>query len=320
MKNIFSMVTMTIAAVMIISCQNNNPKASLKNDVDTLSYAIGVAQTKGLTEYLMNNLDVDTTYMDEFVKGISESVNAGEDKKKKAYYAGIQIGEGICKMAKSINQDLYGDGSKQTISIHNMMAGFVNTLSKNGQKMTVQEAETIANTLYDHIKNHTMKENSQPAINTNWQYSVREDKLNGTKNYSAAILSIDGRIQFHMSDIDGWGNGNYTTVFSFGWFDDVIPPLSRRSMIGLKFPGDTEWRKIPVSGKGDRVASFDIMYPKELVGLLTTSKKFTLLYTNEEFEFRPNAPLDWSHGEKAIPNQEEVEEVMADTIATEYYD
>ena len=126
-------------------------------------------------------------------------------------------------------------------------------------------------------------------------YSQDEDKLNGTKDYHADVLSTDGRLQFGIADIDLTGSGHYTTVFAFAWFDETLPSWIGTSMIGLKFPGDTQWRKIPVSSKGGHTATFDIMVPDELVELLTSRKEFTLLHVNEEFEFRPNAPLNWSH-------------------------
>ena len=63
---------MAIAAAMLSSCGNSTPKASLKSDVDSMSYAIGVGQAQGLKEYLVYRMGVDTTYMDEFVKGLNE--------------------------------------------------------------------------------------------------------------------------------------------------------------------------------------------------------------------------------------------------------
>ena len=47
---------MAIAAATFTGCGNSTPKASLKSDVDTLSYAIGMAQTQGLKEYLVGTL------------------------------------------------------------------------------------------------------------------------------------------------------------------------------------------------------------------------------------------------------------------------
>ena len=116
-----------VAAVMMYaSCDNGAPKASLKSDVDTVSYAIGMAQTQGLKDYLVGRLGVDTTYMDEFIKGLNEGANAGDDKKKAAYYAGIQIGQQISnQMVKGINHELFGDDSTKTISLKNFMAGFI---------------------------------------------------------------------------------------------------------------------------------------------------------------------------------------------------
>ena len=60
-----------MVAAVFVSCGNSTPKADLKNDVDTLSYAIGMAQTQGLKDYLVRNLGVDTAYMDEFFKGLN---------------------------------------------------------------------------------------------------------------------------------------------------------------------------------------------------------------------------------------------------------
>ena len=39
-----------VSAVMMFACGNGTPKANLKSDVDTVSYAIGMAQTQGLKE------------------------------------------------------------------------------------------------------------------------------------------------------------------------------------------------------------------------------------------------------------------------------
>ena len=70
-------VIAAVAAVTFFSCGNSTPKANLKSDVDTVSYAIGMAQTQGLKDYLVGRLDIDTAYMDEFIKGLNEGANAG---------------------------------------------------------------------------------------------------------------------------------------------------------------------------------------------------------------------------------------------------
>ena len=77
---------MAIVAASFSACGNGTPKANLKNDIDTMSYAIGMAQTQGLKEYLVQRLGVDTAYMDDFIKGLNDGANAGDDKKQAAYY------------------------------------------------------------------------------------------------------------------------------------------------------------------------------------------------------------------------------------------
>ena len=142
-----------VAAVMMYSCGNGTPKANLKSDIDTVSYAIGMAQTQGLKDYLVGRLGVDTAYIDEFIKGLNEGANAGDDKKKAAYYAGIQIGQQISnQMVKGINHELFGDDSTKTISLKNFMAGFVaGTTGKDGL-MTVDSASMKAQEMMRSIK------------------------------------------------------------------------------------------------------------------------------------------------------------------------
>ena len=142
-----------VAAVMMNSCGNGTPKANLKSDIDTVSYAIGMAQTQGLKDYLVGRLGVDTAYIDEFVKGLNEGANAGDDKKKAAYYAGIQIGQQISnQMVKGINHELFGDDSTKTISLKNFMAGFVAGTTGKGGLMTVDSASMKAQEMMRSIK------------------------------------------------------------------------------------------------------------------------------------------------------------------------
>ena len=146
------LAAMAVAATMI-SCDGGTPKANLKSDVDSVSYAIGMAQTQGLKDYLVMQLGVDTAYIGEFIKGLNDGANAGDDKKKAAYYAGIQIGQQISnQMVKGINYQLFGDDSTQTISLKNFMAGFVTGTTGKKGLMTMEEAQETAQRLMQEIK------------------------------------------------------------------------------------------------------------------------------------------------------------------------
>ena len=181
-----------VAAVMISSCGNGTPKADLKSDVDTVSYAIGMAQTQGLKDYLVGRLGVDTTYMDEFIKGLNEGANAGDDKKKAAYYAGIQIGQQISnQMVKGINHELFGDDSTKTISLKNFMAGFIAGTIGKGGLMTVDSAQAVAQEMMRVIKAKNMEKEFGPNKKAGEEFLAKNAKAEGVK-------VLDGGVQYKV--------------------------------------------------------------------------------------------------------------------------
>ncbi len=178
-----------VAAVMMYaSCDNGTPKANLRSDVDTVSYAIGMAQTQGLKDYLVGRLGVDTTYMDEFIKGLSEGANAGDDKKKAAYYAGIQIGQQISnQMVKGINHELFGDDSTKTISLKNFMAGFVSGTTGKGGLMTVDSAAQLAQEMMRTIKAKNMEKEFGPNKKAGEDFLKENAKKEGVKTLPCGV-------------------------------------------------------------------------------------------------------------------------------------
>ena len=155
-KNIFS-VAMAIAAGLFVSCGTSVPKANLSgaSKADSLSYVIGIAQSQGLKDYLVARMNMDTTYMDQFVGGVLEGVNA--DEKQTAYFSGIQIGQQISQqMMKGINYEVFGNDSTQSISMQNFMAGFVAGVTGENALMTMTEANEMAQRLVQELKAKTM--------------------------------------------------------------------------------------------------------------------------------------------------------------------
>ena len=179
---------MAIAAATFTGCGNSTPKASLKSDVDTLSYAIGMAQTQGLKEYLVGSLDVDTAYMAEFIKGLNEGANAGDNKKKAAYYAGIQIGQQISnRMVKGINHEIFGDDSTKTISLKNFMAGFISGTTGKGGLMTVDSAQTVAQTMMQAIKARELEKTYGPNKEAGEKFLAENAKKDGVKTLPSGV-------------------------------------------------------------------------------------------------------------------------------------
>lgn len=191
MKKI-TIAAFAVAAVTMLSCGNATPKANLKSDVDTLSYAIGMAQTQGLKEYLVTRLDVDTAYMNEFIKGLNEGANAGDDKQKNAYYAGLQIGQQISnQMMKGINHELFGDDSTQTISLKNFMAGFVSGTTGKGGLMTVDSAQMVAQKMMQEVKAKAMEKTYGPN-------KVAGEKFLAANAKKAGVKTLPGGVQYKV--------------------------------------------------------------------------------------------------------------------------
>lgn len=143
MRKITLAVLVAAAAMVFTACGNKTPKANLKSDVDTLSYAFGMANTQGLKEYLAQ-MDIDTTDMKAFIKGFNEGVSAGDNKKQAAYYTGIAIGQQVSqRMIKGINQEIYGNDSTQSVSVKNFVAGFVAGVTGKKQIMTPEQAQML---------------------------------------------------------------------------------------------------------------------------------------------------------------------------------
>ena len=159
MKKFTFVAAMAIAAASFVtSCGNStSSKPNLKHAVDTLSYAMGMAQTQGLKQYLAQ-MEIDTTYMDAFIKGLNEGANAGDDKKKTAYYTGLQIGQQLStQLVKGVNHEAFGSDSTKTISLKNLLAGFLTGVKGKKGVMTVDQAQILAQNKMKAIKAASME-------------------------------------------------------------------------------------------------------------------------------------------------------------------
>ncbi len=193
MKKLFiGAMMMAFAAATFVSCGNSTPKADLKDEVDTLSYAMGMAQTQGLKEYLSDRLQIDTAYMDDFIKGLNDGANAGDDKKKAAYYAGIQIGQQISsQMVKGINHEVFGGDSTKTISLKNFMAGFVSGTTGKKGLMTIEQAGRIAQEKMVSIKAKAMEKQYGPN-------KVAGEKFLAANKKKPGVVTLPSGVQYKV--------------------------------------------------------------------------------------------------------------------------
>lgn len=185
----FTIAALTcIAAAAFTSCGNGTPSASLKNDVDTLSYALGMSQSDGIKEYLSERLGIDTAYIDDFLKGVTEGATAGEDKKKAAYMAGLQIGTQFgTQMLKGANYELFGNDSTQTISLKNVIAGFADGVKGKGALMTVDQARKTFEVKMPAIKKASMEKQYGEYKKANEKYLADNAKKPGVVTLPSGV-------------------------------------------------------------------------------------------------------------------------------------
>ena len=159
MRKSFAAAAVALTA-LLAGCGKGTPKADLSNEQDTLAYAFGVTRGDNLKEYLVRNLDMDTTYMDEFIKGLSQGMNADDDKKKEAYLIGMNMGMQVKnELVKGLNYELFGDDTTRTVSINNMLAGLVSGTTKKDQILNSEEAHETFNRLLQKLKKDELTNN-----------------------------------------------------------------------------------------------------------------------------------------------------------------
>ena len=156
MKKLTFILAVALAAGLA-SCTAQSPKANLKTDIDSLSYAIGMARTEGLDQYLMQQ-GIDSTQMVEFLKGFNEGASKISDKDV-AYMAGLQIGQMVSKQwVEGFSQQIFGNDSVNTISRGDLLAGFVAGVLKDYKVMQKMQAENYMRTKMDVIKEKALAE------------------------------------------------------------------------------------------------------------------------------------------------------------------
>lgn len=189
MKKLTFAAVAAVSAAMLVSCGNSTPKANLKSEIDTVSYAMGVMQGQSLKEYMTRGMGIDTAYVDEFIKGLNVGVNAGDDKKKSAYYAGVQIGQQISnQMVKSINHDLFGDDSTKSVSMKNLMAALICGVKGEKTIMTAEQAQMVWQAKSQAIKAMSMEQQYGKNKEEGAKFIAEYAKKAGVKKLEGGVL------------------------------------------------------------------------------------------------------------------------------------
>lgn len=130
--------------------KKNNKKAkteaqapvALVTPSDSLSYVIGMNMTNGLLPYLQQAFGLDTAHMAEFRQGLNEVLNSGDDPKKKAYAAGMQIGNQL-KQQMLAGAKKEFTGTPDSIIDAMVFRGFNDALTADTTVFSIDKAATV---------------------------------------------------------------------------------------------------------------------------------------------------------------------------------
>ena len=203
--NIFLAVAL-MTAFVFTSCDNNKTKLpTLKNQLDSLNYAFGLANGNGIKQYYLAadsaNADSLKIKIASLLKGLNDGLNAKVDEKHpELSELGKNIGSALKEQTKS---GLMGD-STLTVDIDIIKQGLINGLKGSTVQMKAEEAQISNDTdAYD---------------------LILKDK--------ERLLSFEEPTRFifsHSALREGWDNPNVFVICTLKHSDNVI---SRRQEVG----------------------------------------------------------------------------------------
>jgi FKBP-type peptidyl-prolyl cis-trans isomerase FklB len=161
--------------VSFFSCTSQAPQGSLKTDVDSLSYAMGVQSTQGLDEYLQQ-MGITGATKAEFYKSLLEG--AKMDKKDTAAIALIKArGEGqrigmqiSTAMFPNLAQTVFGTDSTKTLNKAQFLAGFIAAAENKKLLIKQEDAQMFVQEKTDQIfaqSHQKEKEENQAFLDDN---------------------------------------------------------------------------------------------------------------------------------------------------------
>ncbi len=145
MKKLFLAAIIAVSAATITSCGPSVPSVEVKTEIDSMTYAMGVSEGNMVKGYQLERMGVDSATVDDFIKGLLEGVNAGDDSCMRAYLVGYQIGMNMGQnFVENVNFQAFGQDSTRTVTLDHFIAGFVSSLKGEDCLMNADSANIIA--------------------------------------------------------------------------------------------------------------------------------------------------------------------------------
>lgn len=148
MKKILMTALVLVASASLFTAsavnKNKGKKAAtpieLKTSADSLSYAAGMNATQGLIPFIQQSYQVDTAYMENFLRGYKDALAMGINPRTVAYSAGMEV-------AKMVEQRVFPSTKEALKNTHDSIGhamfqnGFIAALASDTTFFSAKAAE-----------------------------------------------------------------------------------------------------------------------------------------------------------------------------------
>lgn len=284
MKKIFTMAAAVAMAAMTITSCDNNGGASLNDGVDSLAYDLGVAQAENLKQYMSMQLGVDSTYLDDFIKGMKEGALNEADPKIEAYMKGLEVGRQVQQMAKGLGHEIFGDDSTKTVSANKILSGLVAGL-KGTAEMDSEAANKAFMEKMEPIKEAAMLKTYGDNKSAGEKYLAENKKKEGVTTTASGLqykvlVAGDGSLPTDTTVL----NVNYEGKLIDGTVFDSSYERNQPITVSMAHPSVIEgWVEVlklmPAGSKWEVAIPYNLAYGSRDMGQI---KPFsTLIFTIE---------------------------------------
>ena len=190
--NIFLAVAL-MTAFVFTSCDNNKTKLpTLKNQLDSLNYAFGLANGNGIKQYYLAadsaNADSLKIKIASLLKGLNDGLNAKVDEKHpELSELGKNIGSALKEQTKT---GLMGD-STLTVDIDIIKQGLINGLKGSTVQMKPEEAQMYLQTTMQKLQEQKMER--QFGAN-----KTAGEKFLATNKSKAGVITTASGLQYEV--------------------------------------------------------------------------------------------------------------------------
>jgi len=205
----------------------------LNDNRDSVSYAAGQSMTEGLVPYLVQRMNIDTTYMADFMQGFNEAIATAENPREKARIAGMQIAD---QVANSMLPNITKEFAETPDSIDKALffRGFNDALLNSNAVMTTEKATTFfkeQREIAKSVKAEKMKEGGRRFLAEN--------------RHKAGVITTPSGLQYKVL-VKGEGEVPQKT-------DKVKVHYEGRLIDGTVFDASTKHGTEPATFRADQV-------------------------------------------------------------------